>query len=758
MIKFLSFLIFLLSFSGNTYSQTDEFPNLELDEESDMKVLREAESEERNRVHDEKLLELDISELEEMDDLEALKGDIGPLYFDEEARKTESRKKALKLKRKKLTDDVKELKERGTLYQEITGEKDDQSGDPTVNNKKYMKDKPLFDVFDVGKEEEALLETAKFIQRKIPEKEWNELSANAKEDHYTVEEGDYLWKIAQKLFGSGFYYPKIWSLNSYITNPHQIEPGMVLIFDTGDSINPPQVTVGSFEKGTTKTYSNIEGRSENVELTMDLSKWGDNTIPKWIKEKEDLIKQGVYVQFSSEYTYKDLEKISAPLLNREYERYSPPKKIINLDEPILEFEDTGFDKSARESFGYKEGFYLNTFVTTNIVQDFGYVDHAQNEGINLHNYDRIYINFDPGLRIVPGDLFSLYAPHGEIGHDISDRSGYKYSIVGQITVFEKKGHLWECEVSNVTGNINRGDRVTVYTPQIDKITKSFNPRNIEAAVIAGHESSQNLFSFGDVVYIDRGRADGVELGNIFEAYLFTDRGTDKQITADPSYKVGEGTVINLTDNFATILVSQSSNEFENGTIMLSKTIEAAARESRIKNKSIQKSINEIEKRGLEELDTELTLKDINDDLLEKADKIQLTEDELDELERQERERSILKGQEKDLHELEKLEKELETAEAQLNEGKLDEDKLLEQEDLNSLEANAHRQHPDSFADLNELEAELGTKYLDEDLSDHNNPYGLSENDLEEIDELLNLDPDEYEKMREQIKKLKKKDI
>jgi hypothetical protein len=44
-------------------------------------------------------------------------------------------------------------------------------------------------------------------------------------------------------------------------------------------------------------------------------------------------------------------------------------------------------------------------------------------------------------------------------------------------------------------------------------------------------------SFGDVVYLDRGRADGVEIGNVFEVFSFIDRGTEKRITADPTYKI-----------------------------------------------------------------------------------------------------------------------------------------------------------------------------------------------------------------------------
>ena len=72
--------------------------------------------------------------------------------------------------------------------------------------------------------------------------------------------------------------------------------------------------------------------------------------------------------------------------------------------------------------------------------------------------------------------------------------------------------------------------------------------------------------FGDVVYLDRGRADGVEIGNVFEVFSFYDRGTGKRISRDPTYKIGELSVISMTDDFATALVTNSSDEIGLGFI------------------------------------------------------------------------------------------------------------------------------------------------------------------------------------------------
>ena len=61
------------------------------------------------------------------------------------------------------------------------------------------------------------------------------------------------------------------------------------------------------------------------------------------------------------------------------------------------------------------------------------------------------------------------------------------------------------------------------------------------------------------------------MGTIFEIYNFYDKGTGRKITPDPTYKIGEVTVITLTDDFATGLITNSSQELGLGNIALSKT-------------------------------------------------------------------------------------------------------------------------------------------------------------------------------------------
>ncbi|MBT6326700.1 MAG: LysM peptidoglycan-binding domain-containing protein [Bdellovibrionales bacterium] len=652
--------------------------------------------------------DLNLSALEESDDLHSLKNDAGDIIFKNDG----------------ITDDS-ELFEDETI--DVSKIVNDQLVSESTNQIKP-------EIFDVGEEEKKLLELSHFVENKIPDNEWSEISAVSQTAKYVVQEGDYLWQISKTLFGSGFYYSKIWSLNPHITNPHEIEPGMVLVFETGDTDLMPQVQVGEFSNlglvGGSKTTTDKQ--------FFDFKEFGDDAEPSWVKQRRGLMSQGVYFQYASDATYEYLSEIGKLNLNKEYQKYEPPYSEIIIEEPGEQYDETGFDKESKISFNIKEGFFLNTFITTNIVQDLGFIEAVPNESIFIQKFDKIFVNFDEDVKVRPGDRFSVYTADGKISHQVSDRSGYRYTMVAEIKTLRKVNNLWECAVEDLSGVLQRNDRVTIFTPKITRITKTFVKQNIEAAIINTFKDTDKGISFGDVVYLDRGRGDGVELGTIFELYSFFDRGTEKKITPDPSYKIGELTVISITDDFATALVSNSSSEISVSTIALSKTAEQAARSAKLRNKSMLNGIVNLENSALEQLDVELNLDGLTEDLLEKADSIKLTEDELEELERQEREKSIIKDHEKDLRELDKLEEQLIDAEGKLGESKLDEDKFLEQQDLDSIEKDSvAAQDPNSYGAMDDMEEELGLQYLNQDINERENPYGLTEFDLEEMDELMN---------------------
>jgi hypothetical protein len=62
-------------------------------------------------------------------------------------------------------------------------------------------------------------------------------------ESHTVQPSDTLWDLCSKYLNSPWYWPKIWSYNPQITNPHWIYPGNELRFYPSDEQLPTNVEV-----------------------------------------------------------------------------------------------------------------------------------------------------------------------------------------------------------------------------------------------------------------------------------------------------------------------------------------------------------------------------------------------------------------------------------------------------------------------------------------------------------------------------------
>ncbi len=664
------FLIFLFLFSTSSYAQ-EGFEELM---EDDLESLEE---------------ELDLEDIEaNIDDLEEdfesdLASEIDNIEEDFASdMKVKEKKKKKKVKKKVVKRQRKKQKE-----QPLEDFKEEKITDIKISENT---------AFDTGVEERELLALADKISYKIEDLKWEQIKQNSNvTSTYEVREGDWLFKISKNLFGTGHYYPKIWALNPYITNPHEIEPGMVLVFDTG-SDGPPSLS--------------LQGQGGGTGFKSD-----------WLAEKKRLKAQGVHVEYASEAMKRIVEASNAPE-NEEYKKYTPPVKRQPIIELSKEYDESGFSKASVVKRNYKEGFSINTFMTPKTIEDFGYISDGIKDSIFMSNTDKAYIvaSNDQEDDISVGDVFSVYTvAKEESTHDNSDRSGLKYTILGHVRVLREIGEeKWEVEIFDVTGVINRGDRLTVYTPKIEKIYRKYNAQLIEAVVIDSFDPLRRVLMAGDLAYIDRGREDGVRIGDVFGIYSNIDKKTKKFIDKDPVYLQAKLVVISLTEDFATVLVENGAHAVTVGSYALTLT-EAEANQGQTQL---------FESEATQSVEVE---EDLGEQVLEDAEKLKLSEDELEELDRIENQKSFIDETEKDLQDAESLEKETDEAESILDE----EDKKLLEKDLESLEQDISAEDDE----LEAIEKEVGKKYIDEQLNEKENPYGLSENDIEEVDELLQVE-------------------
>ena len=63
----------------------------------------------------------------------------------------------------------------------------------------------------------------------------------AGQENYVIQRGDTLWDLSGKFLDSPWYWPKLWSYNPQIENPHWIYPGNPLRLSAGGAEAPARI-------------------------------------------------------------------------------------------------------------------------------------------------------------------------------------------------------------------------------------------------------------------------------------------------------------------------------------------------------------------------------------------------------------------------------------------------------------------------------------------------------------------------------------
>jgi hypothetical protein len=120
-------------------------------------------------------------------------------------------------------------------------------------------------------------------------------------------------------------------------------------------------------------------------------------------------------------------------------------------------------------------------------------------------------------------------------------------------------------VVNSYQEIKEGDYIRPYLPPLTAevpIIKS--AKKLEGYIVANKKDTPS-FAQGDIVYIDLGKADGIQSGNVMEVYYpgkkITENKEKKQL---PDIVIGKLVVIDPRENTSVALVTESFREFKIG--------------------------------------------------------------------------------------------------------------------------------------------------------------------------------------------------
>jgi len=195
------------------------------------------------------------------------------------------------------------------------------------------------------------------------------------------------------------------------------------------------------------------------------------------------------------------------------------------------------------------------------------IDTTENR-VLMYEGDSAFLEMQELAAVAPGQRFALLELGTKVTHPVTQELvGYQVNHLGFAEVTEVTPSVAVAIIKDSTREIQRGARVRPYVELPTAIARKATSLDLQGYIVAADESKIALSQL-DVIHIDRGAADGLEVGNeltLFRQRTFTKSARPlKQLDPDnavilPDIELGKAVVIDTQERTAAALILQVSN-------------------------------------------------------------------------------------------------------------------------------------------------------------------------------------------------------
>lgn len=401
-----------------------------------------------------------------------------------------------------------------------------------------------------------------YYSTQVPEDKWNELIQSKSAEQYRIQKDDNLWDISKTLFGDGNYWPKVWSLNSKIQNPHIISTNNTIQFVLGDIANPPAFNV------TENSDSSIDSEGKISKMKITHTK---------VKSVEGAVVEGDVAGSST--TEEPEPEIPAPLKVSKPVLKNMPTSFPEWQNPLEEgkFDELGFSYERRKILDIENSLFLSSYISEDEPEFIGTVSEIESGGRITSSYQYIYVSMNKGTA-QPGETLLVIANRGRVqsvNEVVKGFLGYGIDVQGEIKLIEQVQSIdndsdidtFRALVLKTVNPVTVGGLIIRDKIEKVKITDQGRKLKIAAQIIGGGYFSRRLvYADESIAYLNKGAEDGVLVGDILSihANMFV-RNPDSRIDSH-IVPVGLMRIVRTTPHFSTAIVVKSASSILTGDV------------------------------------------------------------------------------------------------------------------------------------------------------------------------------------------------
>lgn len=246
-----------------------------------------------------------------------------------------------------------------------------------------------------------------------------------------------------------------------------------------------------------------------------------------------------------------------------------PPVVVAVEEPGVEVAGAP-QTEPREALTIETRGGSEGFVSLDEIESAGTLVDTIDDRILMAKGDQVFVKMDDLAATDQGDIYSLFDIGEEVIHPHTGKMmGYQVIPLGNLSVTQLNSATATGVITSSFREIQRGAKLRPYEPARREVTLKKADRSLAGFIVAA-KGGQIALAQNDIVYIDLGAADGLEIGNLL--YITRPReATSLALEQDielPDILLGAAVVVETRPHTASALVLKSNASLFRGDRVL----------------------------------------------------------------------------------------------------------------------------------------------------------------------------------------------
>ena len=389
----------------------------------------------------------------------------------------------------------------------------------------------------------------KYNAQEVSDNEWSKIVGDKAAESYSLQSGDTLWDISTKFFGNGFYWPKVWQLNDQITNPHNIRVGNSLRFSPGSTTAAPQLAVNQ-----TADADGVQPPGIGGMASTQTESGGEQDI------ETIQVEEGTGFAGSSQLT------IPAPTKRGSKVGQIPPS-FREWKSTANKYDQNGFAVEGAHKIHKTPRLSLTSIILENPWVAEGKILEMEGDTTVASTYQNLIFSSQGNLQ--KGDFFTVFSDNGTIDDPVTgEHLGTEIQTRGVIEVLEAvqgAQGMFRAEVIYAGLPIRIGDHLKggKNITQVE-YSRGGAESGVSARIVNGEFGKRRVLSLHNIVYLDKGDQDGLQVGSLLNVLKNTKLRNAKSIVGFDPKPIGTLKVAHVDHHVSTAIIISEKDAIQPG--------------------------------------------------------------------------------------------------------------------------------------------------------------------------------------------------